>query len=323
MAVLLVGLLAVIAGGGMIDGAVSKGVSVVHAADGHLSETGDDEIIVRVGERTITKAAIDLRTRQIAMKRRQKPGQAETAEMVDRLVEQTLFAEEARALGLDKDTTVQVLIQDTVDKLLANLYVRGHLLPSVQVSEAEVVDYYQAHQRNWKQPETVHARHILLRVKATDTADAVQAVEARAKEIRQRLAAGEDFAQLAREVSEDTGTKKQGGDLGFFTRKGKVAAISDTAFALKDGEISQPVRSSVGYHILQTLAHRPPGIKPLEAVRGEIRSQLMRRNKRQAAQVDRQRLEKKYHLQVHPSYRLDEMTDAKPHEEKGGGKDEP
>jgi peptidyl-prolyl cis-trans isomerase C len=230
---------------------------------------------------------------------------------VDRIAEQTLFAEEARALGLDKDEKVQILIQDTLDKMLANLYVRGHLLPSVRVSETEVAKYYNAHKRNWKQPETVRARHILLRVKADDPAEAVKAVETRAKEIRQRLAAGEDFVQLAQAVSEDTGTKNKGGDLGFFTRKGKTAAISDAAFALKDGEISQPVRSSVGYHILQTLAHRPPGVKPLEAVRGEIRPRLLREKQRQAAEKDRQRLEKKYHLQVHPSYRLKEL----PHEE--------
>jgi peptidyl-prolyl cis-trans isomerase C len=195
--------------------------------------------------------------------------------------------------------------------MLANLYIRGHLLPSVRVSETEVTEYYNAHKRNWKQPETVHARHILLRVKADDTAEAVQAVEARAKEIRQRLIAGEDFVQLAKAYSEDTGTKDKGGDLGFFSRKGKVAAISDAAFALEDGEISQPVRSSVGYHILQTLAHRPPGIKPLAAVRGEIRSQLLRQKQREVAEKDRLRLEKKYDLWINPSYQLQEAAHEK------------
>jgi peptidyl-prolyl cis-trans isomerase C len=299
----MTGLLVGIFGWMIIGGPMGGGVSSARNSDGDDALPAADAVVVRAGQRSITQAAIDLRTRQIAMKRRQKPGEAETAAMVDRLVEQTLFAEEARALGLDKETGVQVLIQDTVDKMLANLYVRGHLLSAVKVSESEVTDYYQAHQRNWKQPETVRARHILLRVKADDPAGAVQAVEARAIEIRQRLAGGEDFAQLAKAVSEDTGTKNKGGDLGFFTRQGKVAAIADTALALANGQISRPVRSSVGYHVIQTMERRPPGVRPLEAVRGEIRSLLLREKRMTAAKDERRRLEKKYDLYVHPDYR--------------------
>nr|MBL0714047.1 peptidylprolyl isomerase [Desulfobacterales bacterium] len=269
-----------------------------------------DDVLVRVGERGITREALNMRTRQITLKRRQKPTAEEMATLVDRLVEQTLFAEEARDQGLDQEEVVKILIADTVDKLLANLYVRGHVLPAVQVSETEVVSYYTTHQHSWRQPETVRARHILLRVAPRATAEAVQAVEVLALGIRQRLLSGEDFAILAKSCSEDTGTKNKGGDLGFFTRKGKVAAISETAFGLKVGEISPPVRSSVGYHILQTMEHRSPGVKPLEAVRGKIRAFLLREKQTTAARTERRRLEKKYNLYVHEALRLKGGHDA-------------
>ncbi|WP_319526479.1 peptidylprolyl isomerase [uncultured Desulfosarcina sp.] len=281
------------------------------AADSPAAKPADDDVLARIGDRTITRQEIDLRVSKMAQKRRRKPSDTEIATLVDQLVEQTLFAEEARCLNLDKDPQVQMLIQETLDKMLANLYVYRHLLPGVQVSEAEVADYYKAHKSQWKQPETVHARHILLRVDRQATASVVQTVEAKALEIRRRLAAGEDFAQLAKMLSEDTGTRNKGGDLGFFDRKGKAKPISDAAFSLKDGEIGQPVRSSVGYHILQTLEHQPAGVKTLESVRGDIRSHLLREKKMSAAKKDRLLLERKYNVYVSDSVGSKKKADGK------------
>ena len=140
------------------------GLSVVNAADSSVSKPIDDSVLVRIGDRTITRQAVDQRVRKMSQKRRRKPSEEEVATFVDQLVEQTLFAEEARSLGLDKDPQVQMMIQETLDKMLANLYVYRHLLPGVTVSDAEIADYYRKHQGEWKEPETVHARHILLRV---------------------------------------------------------------------------------------------------------------------------------------------------------------
>lgn len=91
--------------------------------------------------------------------------------------------------------------------------------------------------------EQVWARHILV------------ADEASANAVRARLTKGEDFAKVAAEVSTDTGTKTKGGDLGWFARGAMVPEFEAAAFSLKVGEVSQPIKSQFGYHIIQVLAH--------------------------------------------------------------------
>ena len=268
------------------------------------AKPSDDQVIVRVGKRTMTRKFLDMGLRRFSRKRGKKPTNKQMASVVDQLVEQTLFAEEARAMGLDKDENVQFLIQDTVDKILANLYVRRYVLPAVQVSESEIVEYYKSQTGLWRRPETVRARHILLRVNPRATAKAVTSVESRALEIKRKLEAGKDFSELAKKYSEDTGTKDKGGDLGFFTRKGKVPVISNTVFAMQPGEISDPVRTSVGYHILQVIERRKPGLKPLEEVRGEIRSRILREKQMMAVKTARKRLARKFNLYVDKEFLL-------------------
>ena len=122
--------------------------------------------------------------------------------------------------------------------------------------------------------EAVHARHILIAIKTptpevvgegtptpTPDAEAVKKAEEealkKAQEIKARLDAGEDFAQLAKEFSDDPGSKDNGGDLGWFGRGKMVKEFEDAAFALEPGQISEPVKTPFGYHIIQVLEKDP------------------------------------------------------------------
>lgn len=122
----------------------------------------------------------------------------------------------------------------------------------VQIPEQKLKEYYDQHKEEYSRPEEVHARHILLSTKDKDE----QAVKKQAEDLVVELRGGADFAALARQFSEDPGSKENGGDLGFFQRGRMVPEFEHTAFAQEVNQISDPVKTQFGYHIIQTLEKR-------------------------------------------------------------------
>ncbi len=145
---------------------------------------------------------------------------------------------------------------------------------SVSVPEAQIAEYYKSHQSEFTSGEEVHARHILIRPKTQDDAG-WQAALAKAKEVYQKAtAAGADFAALAKQYSDDPGSKDSGGDLGWFSRGKMVKEFEDAVFALKPGQVSAPVKSQFGYHVIKLEGRRPGGVRALDEVREQIRVKL-------------------------------------------------
>jgi peptidyl-prolyl cis-trans isomerase D len=150
----------------------------------------------------------------------------------------------------------------------------------MKVPDSEIEEYYKNHIKDFSTGEEVHARHILIRPKvgekgAEPSEAAWKAALEKAREIDAKAKApNADFAALAREYSEDPGSKETGGDLGWFERGRMVKEFEDAVFALKPGEVSAPVKSTYGYHIIKLEARKAAGVKPLSEVRDEIRAKL-------------------------------------------------
>lgn len=142
------------------------------------------------------------------------------------------------------------------------------------IGEAQIAEYYASHANEFQRGEEARASHILIRP-AGDGEDAKRAAAARARAIYTRaIAPGADFAALAREASEDPGSKDSGGDLGWFGRGRMVKEFEDAVFALRTGEISQPVESQFGYHVIKLIERRAAGQQSLDEVREVIRERL-------------------------------------------------
>ena len=122
---------------------------------------------------------------------------------------------------------------------------------STAVSDSEAKKYYDAYPSYFEQTAKVRASHIVILVGSD--ADQAKKDDARKKieQVKTRLKAGEDFAAVAKDVSDDTGTKADGGDLGYFSKGQMKQAIEDAAFALKKGETSDIVTTDVGYHVIK------------------------------------------------------------------------
>jgi len=152
----------------------------------------------------------------------------------------------------------------------------------IQIAPKELEDYYQNNREKYTQPKRVKVRHILIKAEATDAEASVKARE-KAESIREEAAKGKDFAQLAKQYSEDPGTRDQGGDLGYVARGQLVPEFEQTAFSLKVGEVSRVVQTPYGFHILKVDDIQEAKVEPLEKVKDQIMNFLRTRRARELA----------------------------------------
>jgi peptidyl-prolyl cis-trans isomerase D len=143
----------------------------------------------------------------------------------------------------------------------------------VTISAEDVSDYYESNIEQFKSPQTLQARHILIKVDENATPEQVEEARQRIEDIHQMAVAGEDFAELAAEFSEGP-TKTKGGDLGTFGRQDMVKPFSDKAFAMQAGEISEPVRTRFGWHIIKVEQVNAASVRSLDEARPEIEAKL-------------------------------------------------
>jgi peptidyl-prolyl cis-trans isomerase SurA len=144
----------------------------------------------------------------------------------------------------------------------------------VKVTDEDVKNYWQTHPQEFQAGEEIRVRHIFLSLAADAPAADVERTRARAEKVLARLRAGEDFARVAREVSQGP-SASEGGELGWLKRGTMQPEVEKVAFALHPGEISEPVRTRGGYQILRVEERRGGGVRPLDEVKDEIRDRLM------------------------------------------------
>jgi peptidyl-prolyl cis-trans isomerase D len=143
------------------------------------------------------------------------------------------------------------------------------------VTEADIEKYYQEHLKEFESPHQVRAAHVLARVPETGGSEAEDKARNKIADVIRRAKAGEDFAKLAQEVSEDSGTAPRGGDLGLVGRGEVVPQFEQALFALKKGEVSpEPVRTPFGFHAIKVSAIQESSRKPLKDVAPQIRTRL-------------------------------------------------
>ena len=171
-----------------------------------------------------------------------------------------LFTEESSSYEVPEKRRLRFLLVD-----------QTAIFDSLTLTEDELQQYYDTNLSQYQTPGQVRASHILLRVDGDE-----EAVTARAAELAAEARAGADFAELAREHSEDDTNAENGGDLGLFGRGRMVPEFENAAFALAAGEVSDPVRSPFGYHVIKVTEKQEEVTQPFAEVRGAIENVLKR-----------------------------------------------
>jgi peptidyl-prolyl cis-trans isomerase C len=235
------------------------------------SMVAPDAVVLSVGDAKITKAQFDMILSTIPP---QQQAQAQTPkgrrDIADKLAEIILLSQEAREEKLDQTPKIQMQLMLSANQLLANAMYH-EFGENGKPDDAMLHAYYDAHKTEW---EEVKARHILIRFQGSkmplaDGKKDITEAEALTKitELRAKIVAGADFGAVAKENSDDTGSGANGGDLGSFGRGQMVPEFDKEAFLLPVGQISQPVKSQFGYHIIKVEAH---STKPFEEVKAAI-----------------------------------------------------
>jgi len=171
--------------------------------------------------------------------------------------------------SLRKEIEAQ-LSQEVLKQVIA-----GEIAPTDQDLES----YFEKNKSKYVKPEQIRASHILLKVAEDAPEEEVKAAKEKIEQIKKELEAGADFAELAKKYSQDEGTAQQGGDLGYFERGRMVPEFEEAAFALQVGQISEPVRTKYGYHIIKLEDRKEGESKTLADVKDEVSQDFIREEK--------------------------------------------
>lgn len=224
----------------------------------------DEYVILRVNGTDISSSEVE-RAWQGLFPQGQAPAfDSVTGDVKDRVLravmaEKILYSE-ALKQGVDKSPTLQREVEDLKKKLIVRTFLSNKTEGAI--TDAEVKKAYDAQVAEAKDEKEVRARHILL------------ANEKEAKEAKSKLDKGKSFEEVAREFSKDAGSAKQGGDLGYFTRDKMVPEFANAAFSLKKGEVSGPVKSPFGYHLIKVEDVRKKAVPSFAESKEAIRAAL-------------------------------------------------
>lgn len=229
-----------------------------------------DSVLVESSLVKITSLDMEARLQRIPEENRTEVlgSKARIAKLLEDLLVNRTLAQQAREAGLGKTPLFRKEVELFEDSMLVNRWldkqVEALKLPSF---DARARELYRLDEKQYEIPAQVHASHILVDTKSRSKQEALE----RAKEIRGKVQQGASFEAVAEEFSDDTSAKNNKGDLGFFEATRMVKPFSNAAFAMsKPGEISEPVYTQFGYHIIKFHELKPARLKPFEEVKNEI-----------------------------------------------------
>jgi len=230
-----------------------------------------DELIM---DKLVSKASTDIAVTE-------EDVASELAKLKKQFPTEEAFDEQMKQAGQSPEkltSTLRTMIQQ-------QRWMKDKIAGKDAVGENDAKTFYDSNNSEFQNPETVKASHILFMVKKEDTEEVAKAKEAAAKKAAARANKGENFTKLAKELSEEPGAKESGGDLGFFSKDRMVPEFSEVAFAQKPGDISKPVRTQFGWHVIKVIEKKPAGTMGFDEVKDQITTYLKSTKQREVVEA--------------------------------------
>jgi peptidyl-prolyl cis-trans isomerase C len=200
-------------------------------------------------------------------------------EMLDTMVIRELILQKASKDGLDKGPELEEKLQELKKRLIVESFLKKKVETDAKISDADLKKFYDQHIDKFKTGEQIRASHILVKNEQT------------AKELLAQIRKGASFEELARKNSVDSSAAK-GGDLGWFNKGAMVPVFEKAALALKEGQVSDVVKSDFGFHIIKLTGKRPAGTRPFEEVKDQIKAALLPTKQQEIFQKIKEELKK-------------------------------
>ncbi len=233
-----------------------------------FAASAEDKVLVKVDGVDITESQIKLAESEIGPELAGMPEGQRRRVLVEYLLDNTLMASAGTKANLGQGPEFDARLAYYKGRALRDAYFDKTVTAAVTDAEAQKI--YDQEIGKSPQQEEIRARHIL--VKTKDEAD----------KIAEALKKGDDFAKVAAELSIDKGSGAQGGDLGFFERGQMVKPFEDAAYALKPGEVSAPVESQFGWHIIKLEEVRKKPLPTFESLKDKIVAFLLKKKAQDA-----------------------------------------
>ena len=238
------------------------------------SALGAEEVLLESKLVTITRQDFEAEIARIPEENRAEvlASRERIRKLLESLLTKKTLAAQARSSGLDREPALQKMMELAADKVLSDAQidnaVKAAVLPSF---DARARELYKVNIEKYTEAAQVHASHILVDFKGRTPEETLQRIQ----EVRALAVGGKSFEALAQEFSDDPSAKENKGDLGFFEAGRMVKPFSDAAFALsKPDEISEPVKTKFGYHIIQFHEKKPSKLIPFDIVKEQILKDL-------------------------------------------------
>lgn len=214
-------------------------------------EKADESYFAKIGETVITQEDFDREFQALPpYAQAMFEGEEGKQRFLEEMVKKELLYQEAIKKGLENDAEYQKRLEEFKKLTLISALFEKEVLEKSTVSDQEITDFFESHQSEFSAPHEIRASHILVKT------------EEEARQVLQRLAEGERFSGVAKAVSVDKASAVKGGDLGYFSRGQMVPEFEHAAFHLNAGEVSDPVKTPFGYHIIKVVdVKRGPAVE--------------------------------------------------------------